>query len=269
MTGVISLANELYGKQLGILHELMPSALHFGVLYNPRSPLRAVIAEDTGSAASALGLSVELLDASTGADIDAVFARIGDERHVQGLLVSLDLAFLHWHKQTIWRMWPTAVLNDPFTLDILETERKSWSGIRKSLRAAAKDQRTLQGMANAQSAKLLARVVRLEKKIAAASDMEAIKLIEDKISALLRVLNEHVLPLVQVLTQGPNAEQAFDRAHAPESMEKIVRLEAALDARIGKVLARLVGLKEFKRTPAAGAAAIELNQHSELLTDRR
>jgi hypothetical protein len=77
----------------------------------------------------------------------------------------LDLAILHWHKQTIWRMWPTAVLNDPFTLDILETERKSWSGIRKSLRAAAKDQRTLQGMANAQSAKLLARVVRLEKKM--------------------------------------------------------------------------------------------------------
>lgn len=170
----------------------------------------------------------------------------------------LDLAFLHWHKQTIWRMWQTAVLKDPFTQDILETGRKSWSGIRKGLRAAAKDQRTLQGMANAQSAKLLSRVVRLEKKIATASDKEEIKLIEDKINALLHIINDHVLRLVQVLTQGPNAEQAFDKAYAAESMEKIVRLEAALDARIGKVLARLVGLKEFKRTPAAGAAAMEL-----------
>ena len=31
--------------------------------------------------------------------------------------------------------------------------------------------------------------------------------------------------------------------------QKIVRLEAALDSRIAKLLARLVGLKEFKRTP--------------------
>ena len=29
----------------------------------------------------------------------------------------------------------------------------------------------------------------------------------------------------------------------------------ALDARVAKILARLVGLKEFKRTPAGGAAA--------------
>jgi hypothetical protein len=172
----------------------------------------------------------------------------------------LDLAFLHWHKQTIWRLWPAAVLADPLALDIVETERKSWSGIRKSLRAAAKDQRTLQGTADAQLAKLLSRVVRLEKKIAAASDNEAIKLIEDKIAALLRVINEHALPLVKVLTQAPNAEQTFDRAYAAESMEKIVRLEAALDARISKVLARLVGLKEFKRTPAAVPVAMELRR---------
>jgi hypothetical protein len=147
--------------------------------------------------------------------------------------------------------------------------KPSATGIRKSLRAAARDQRTLRGMADVQFSKLLSRVVRLEKKIAVASDKEAIKLIEDKIIALLRVMNEQVLPLAQVLAQAPNAEQAFDRAHAAESMEKIVRLEAALDARIGKVLARLVGLKEFKRTPAAGAAAIELDQRAEPLTNRR
>ena len=131
--------------------------------------------------------------------------------------------------------------------------------VRNPLRAAAKDQRTLQGTADAQLAKLLSRVVRLEKKIAAASDNEAIKLIEDKIAALLRVINEHALPLVKVLTQAPNAEQTFDRAYAAESMEKIVRLEAALDARISKVLARLVA-KEFKRTPAAVPVAMELRR---------
>jgi hypothetical protein len=86
----------------------------------------------------------------------------------------------------------------------------------------------------------------------AASDQQEVKLIEEKIDALMRAISEHFLPLVQALRQGPNAEQAFDSAYAVESVEKIVRLEAACDAGIAKALARLVGLKEFKRTPALG-----------------
>jgi hypothetical protein len=170
----------------------------------------------------------------------------------------LDLAMLHWHKQTVWRMWPVAVLKDPFTDDILQTERKSWSGIRKRLRAGAHSGRTLQGKIDSVSEKIMSRLADLNKKIATTSDEEEIKLLESKIAALLRILNEHVQPLMQALARGPNAEQAFDKAYSPESMEKIVRLEAALDARISKVLARLVGLKEFKRTPAAGAAPMTL-----------
>jgi hypothetical protein len=170
----------------------------------------------------------------------------------------LDLAMLHWHKQTVWRMWPIAVLKDPFTDDILQTERKSWSGIRSRLRAAAHADQTLQGTIEAQSAKIMSRLARLNKEIATTTNIEEVKLLESKIGALVRILNEHIQPLTQAVAQGPNAEQAFDKAYSPESMEKIVRLEAALDARISKVLARLVGLKEFKRTPAAGAASMML-----------
>jgi hypothetical protein len=162
----------------------------------------------------------------------------------------LDLAFLYWNKQTVWRMRQTAVLKDPFTFDILQTERKSWSGIRKQLRAAANGVRTVQGMADVNFSKLQSAVERLEKKIEKSTDKDEIKLHEEKLSACLRMISEHAAPLVTALMQGPNAEQAFDKAYAPESMEKLVRLEAAIDARIAKVLARLVGLKEFKRTPA-------------------
>jgi hypothetical protein len=62
--------------------------------------------------------------------------------------------------------------------------------------------------------------------------------------------------------QVPDAEQAFDAAYATESMEKMVRLEAALDTRIAKVLARLVGLKEFKRTPAGGEPPMALTSRA-------
>lgn len=170
----------------------------------------------------------------------------------------LDLAFLHWRKQTVWRLWQTAVLKDPFTLDILETNRKSWSGIRKRLRSAAKDHRTLLGMLDAQHAEMLSQLGRLQKKMVASADNQEIKLNQDKIYALLQMTKEHVVPLTQALRQAPNPEHSFEAAHAAESIEKIMRLEAAIDGRIAKVLARLVGLKEFKRTPAGGAPTMAL-----------
>jgi putative ABC transport system substrate-binding protein len=79
-TGIISLANELYGKQLGILHELLPQAVHFAVLANPKGLLHQAIVNDTQAAAAAIGQTVEILDAGTSGEIDAVFARLGDEK---------------------------------------------------------------------------------------------------------------------------------------------------------------------------------------------
>jgi hypothetical protein len=152
-------------------------------------------------------------------------------------------------------MRQTAVLKDPFTLDILQTERKSWTGIRRSLRSAARSERTTLGVVEAEQAKIFSQIKQLRKAMDTASDRQEVKLIEEKMTALLRAIRDHGLPLIQVLRQGPNAEQTFDSAYSAESMEKIVRLEAALDARISRVLARLVGLKEFKRTPAAGTRA--------------
>jgi putative ABC transport system substrate-binding protein len=93
VTGVLSLASELYGKQIGLLHELMPQAVHLGVLVSPKSAIYESIVKDTQSAASAKGQTVEILDASTSAYIDAVFARIGNEKRVQGLLVTNEPFF--------------------------------------------------------------------------------------------------------------------------------------------------------------------------------
>ena len=118
------------------------------------------------------------------------------------------------------------------------------------------------GTAEAKHAEMLSQIGRLQKKIDAASDTEEVKLIEAKIEALLQAITDHVLPLLQSLKQAPNAEQAFDRAYAAEGIENILRLEVAIDARIAKVLARLVGLKEFKRTPAGGAPLMALTSRT-------
>jgi len=88
VTGIAWQGIETQGKQVGLLHELLPRARRFAVLVNPRF---GTIAEPTiknvKSAASALGLEVEVLAASTSRDIDVAFTTLA-EKQVEGLLFS-------------------------------------------------------------------------------------------------------------------------------------------------------------------------------------
>ena len=172
----------------------------------------------------------------------------------------LDLAFVFLNKQTLWRMRQSAVLKDPFTSDIVQTEGESWHEVRKGLRAQARSARSLLGFAKDLVSTLRLELQGFQQQIQSTSDREEIKTLDEKMATCIRLLADHATPFLVLATQAPNAEKAFDSAYAPESMEKFVRLEAALDARIAKLLARLVGLKEFKRTPAGGGRALEARQ---------
>lgn len=164
----------------------------------------------------------------------------------------LDLATLHWQKRTLWRLRQAAVLRDPFTQEIVQTRKKSWPGIRKRLREAAKDERSFAGAMEGNFAKLAGQMQRLQEKIESSSKREELETLESNLRALTEVMSEHAIPLLQMAKGGPNPEQTFESAYAPECLEKLYQLEAALDARLAKVLSRLVGIKEFKRTPAGG-----------------
>jgi hypothetical protein len=165
----------------------------------------------------------------------------------------LDLVFLHWQKRTIWRLRQSEVLRDPFNEDIIQTKGKSWFEIRKRLRAAATSEGTVRGAIDNSMTSMLVEAQSASDKIVTTSDVEEIKVLEARTNALLTIASEKHMALYKSMDQRPDAVQALDRAYVPESLEKVMRLEAALDARISKVLARLVGLKEFKRTPAGGA----------------
>jgi putative ABC transport system substrate-binding protein len=90
VTGMTSLSGELIGKQLGILHELLPQAAHFGFLSSVVNGNYETTVQEAQAAALAIGRTIEALSASTGREIDSVFARLTDEKRVQGLLVSND-----------------------------------------------------------------------------------------------------------------------------------------------------------------------------------
>jgi hypothetical protein len=167
----------------------------------------------------------------------------------------LDLAQLYWQKRTLSRLRTAAVLRDPFTSEIVATEKKSWSGIRRTLRENAREEGRLVRTMENSVAKAIAEIRRLGKKLAKDVPFEEVEKLTPLLRASIELASKSLLPLLEQVRQLPDAEGAFDKNYLPDALEKNARLEAMIDARIGKILARLVALKEFKRTPAGSPLA--------------
>ena len=76
VTGITSMGAELGGKQLGLLHELVPGAAPFAVLVQPTTPFAKGMIADIQAAATAIGRQIEVLSVTTGGEIDTAFARV-------------------------------------------------------------------------------------------------------------------------------------------------------------------------------------------------
>jgi putative ABC transport system substrate-binding protein len=86
ITGVTFVVAELGTKQLGLLHELQPGAVRVGVLVHPNYAPSQSFVSDVQAAALSIGKQIEVLEASTGRDIDTVFARLA-QKPIDALLV--------------------------------------------------------------------------------------------------------------------------------------------------------------------------------------
>jgi putative ABC transport system substrate-binding protein len=93
VTGTTSLSGELFRKQLGILHELLPQAAHFGFLTDPQGPIYESKVKVAQAAALAIGGTIEALNASNSGEINVAFARLADGQRLDGLLISNDPVF--------------------------------------------------------------------------------------------------------------------------------------------------------------------------------
>jgi putative ABC transport system substrate-binding protein len=74
LTGVNFFNSELTAKRLALLHELVPTANRVGVLVNPADVLTETTLRDVQPAARAIGLQIQVVNASTSGEIDAAFA---------------------------------------------------------------------------------------------------------------------------------------------------------------------------------------------------
>jgi putative tryptophan/tyrosine transport system substrate-binding protein len=89
-TGINFLNTEVTTKRLGLLHELVPKAGRFALLVNPTNTASAEpTLRDVPEAARAMGLQIQILNASISREIEAAFATIVRDR-ADALFVAPD-----------------------------------------------------------------------------------------------------------------------------------------------------------------------------------
>jgi ABC-type uncharacterized transport system substrate-binding protein len=99
LTGVSFLVVDLTAKLLELLSELVPQAKQIVLLVNPTNSNADRIIREAQEAARAKGTPLDILKASTEAEIDAAFATLG-QRHA-ALLVSGDPFFVSKREQLV------------------------------------------------------------------------------------------------------------------------------------------------------------------------
>src|SRR5262249_3987776 len=93
-TGINFFNLEVTAKRLRLLHELVPKAVRIAVLVNPaNTPSTEFTLRAVQEAAPAIGLQTQVLNATTIAEIDAVFAGFARE-HPDALFLAGDAFFL-------------------------------------------------------------------------------------------------------------------------------------------------------------------------------
>ena len=92
-TGINPMMNEVEGKRLSLLHELVPDASRVGVLFNPNSPDASTHLTDIEAAGQSLGLGLVIIKVADKAGYENAFALI-NEQQIRALLVAADPLFL-------------------------------------------------------------------------------------------------------------------------------------------------------------------------------
>jgi putative ABC transport system substrate-binding protein len=80
-TGINIFSSEVVAKRLGLMHELLPKAIRIAVLVNPANGVTTeTTLRSVQDAARAIGLQIQVLNATTSHEIDAAFATLVRER---------------------------------------------------------------------------------------------------------------------------------------------------------------------------------------------
>ena len=94
ITGLTSMSQDLEGKRLELLREVVPKVSHVAVLWNSASPIQVIEEREARASAQVLGIKMLSLGVRTQEEIENAFAAIVRERP-GALLVLADRLFLY------------------------------------------------------------------------------------------------------------------------------------------------------------------------------
>jgi len=100
VTGVSRLSVALEPKRLELLHEVAPKARVIGLRVNPLNPRTQLLIQQMRAPIHSLGLSLNVLEASTESELDAAFASTV-QGGVGALLVASEPSYNPWHEHIV------------------------------------------------------------------------------------------------------------------------------------------------------------------------
>ena len=99
LTGTTIMTTEMGSKRLDIIRQLVPKATVIGMLINPNFPMASAEVRDVQDAARPLGIQINVLNASTGSEIETAFANVIQQK-ADALIVGTD-AFLYGQRDQL------------------------------------------------------------------------------------------------------------------------------------------------------------------------
>jgi hypothetical protein len=179
----------------------------------------------------------------------------------------LSLARLNWLKHRLMRSTQIAFRRDPLVAELEKSGAKTWSAVSQFMDEKAEADDDLMTEAKA-TLKELKDATKHASALMTASNPDtqkiyrAIETVNDLYSKTIMSVYQKVFdklyrkkPDVDMNEPGVRFADAYslnpstlvEQAYHPDYLEKLVRLEASIDARIDKLLQRLMSLKEYKR----------------------
>ena len=173
-----------------------------------------------------------------------------------------DIARFLWQKRRVMRTTQIGFNKDPLSRYLENSGKKSWpelvSYVREEGTASQSTVETIKKTETdlkdtcAQLKGHISKVVSETKTLD--TNSQFLSEATTKLEGLIMIMAEFILPSAKPEASA-TVLQALEKAYAPDHIEKCIKLDAMIDARIDKALGRLASLKEFKRFEAAKTAA--------------
>jgi hypothetical protein len=117
--------------------------------------------------------------------------------------IAFEVAILRWRKYRVLKMLRTAALKDTFFVELMESGKKSWSGIRKYLLEQDQDCKTIRGKLTDVVSKLAEAA---EKELAhdqKGMENQEFESRQQRVNDITKSMTEHLIPCSSTSTPAP------------------------------------------------------------------